>query len=191
MLSIGQILSVTLILFSVIDILGSVPVVIDLRKKNGHIQSAKATLVAGIIMILFLIFGDAFLGIFGIDVGSFAIAGSIIIFILGMEMVLGREFFKSHPNQSKTASVVPIAFPLIAGAGTLTTIVSLKAEFEDLNILLGILVNLVFVYMVLKSSSWIEKKIGDAGIGVLQKVFGIILLSIAIKLFKENVINLV
>jgi len=191
MISLGEILSITLILFSVIDILGSVPVVIDLRKKNGHIQSAKATLVAGVIMVLFLIFGDAFLGIFGIDVGSFAIAGSIIIFILGMEMVLGREFFKSHPSQSKTASIVPIAFPLIAGAGTLTTIVSLKAEFDDLNIFLGILVNLIFVYIVLKSSTWIEKKIGEGGIGILQKVFGIILLSIAIKLFKENVINLV
>ncbi len=188
MFSFGQIVSVSLILFSVIDILGSVPIIIDLRKKNGHLQSGKAAIVAGILMILFLFLGDDFLGLFGIDVGSFAIAGSIIIFILGMEMILGREFFKNQPNQGKTASIVPLAFPLIAGAGTLTTIVSVKAEFDDINILVGIVINMIFVFTVLKSSNWIERKIGEGGISVLQKVFGIILLSIAIKLFKDNII---
>lgn len=185
-----EILSVTLILFSVIDILGSVPIVIDLRQKVGHVQSEKATLVAGILMILFLFVGDNLLSLFGIDVGSFAIAGAIIMFIIGMEMILGRNFFKNEPSQSNNSSIVPIAFPLIAGAGTLTTIISIKAEYSEWNILVGIVVNLIFVYLVLKSTNWLEKKIGAGGIGVLQKVFGIILLSIAIKLFKDNIINL-
>jgi len=192
MLNFKEILSVTLILFSVIDILGSIPIVINLRKQVGHVQSGKATLVAGILMILFLFAGDNLLGLFGIDVGSFAIAGAIIMFIIGMEMILGRNFFKNEPvdGTKNTSSIVPIAFPLIAGAGTLTTIVSIKAEYSELNILVGIVVNLAFVYLVLKSTNWLEKKIGAGGIGVLQKVFGIILLSIAIKLFKDNIINL-
>lgn len=190
MLNFTQIISVTLILFSVIDILGSIPIIIDLRKKAGHIQSGKATLVAGVLMILFLFVGDNLLKLFGIDVGSFAIAGSIIMFIIGMEMILGHNFFKNEPTASNTSSVVPIAFPLIAGAGTLTTIISLRAEYEELNILVGIIVNLVFVFIVLKSTNWLEKKIGENGIGILQKIFGIILLSIAIKLFKDNLQNL-
>ena len=190
MLDFGEILSVTLILFSVINILGSVPVVIDLRKKVGHVESAKATIVAGVLMILFMFAGDNLLGLFGISVGDFAIAGSIIMFIIGMEMILGVNIFKNEPNTSNNSSVVPIAFPLIAGAGTLTTIISIKAEYSELNILMGILLNLGFVYLVLKSTNWLERKIGDGGIGVLQKVFGIILLSIAIKLFKDNIVNL-
>ena len=190
MLSFKAIVSVTLILFSVIDILGSTPIIIDLRKKNGHIQSGKATLAAGFLMILFLFVGDNLLGLFGIDVGSFAIAGSIVMFIIGLEMILGRNFFKNDTSAAGTSSIVPIAFPLIAGAGTLTTILSLRAEYAELDILVGIVVNLVFVFIVLKSTNWLERKIGDAGLGVLQKVFGIILLSIAIKLFKDNIINL-
>lgn len=190
MLSFKEVISVTLILFSVIDILGSTPVIIDLRKKMGHIQSGKATLAAGILMILFLFVGDNLLGLFGIDVGSFAIAGSIVMFILGMEMILGRNFFKNEPSAGNTSSIVPIAFPLIAGAGTLTTIISIRAEYHETNILVGIIVNLGFVYLVLKSTNWLEKKIGSAGLGVLQKVFGIILLSIAVKLFKDNIVNL-
>ena len=190
MLNFTEIISVTLILFSVIDILGSVPIVIDLRKKMGHIQSGKATLISGALMIIFLFVGDNLLGLFGIDVGSFAIAGAIIMFIIGMEMILGRNFFKNEPNENNTSSIVPIAFPLIAGAGTLTTIVSIRAEYHELNILVGIIVNLGFVYLVLKSTNWLERKIGAAGISVLQKVFGIILLSIAIKLFKDNIANI-
>ena len=190
MLSFKEILSVTLILFSVIDILGSTPVIIDLRNKMGKIQSGKATLVAGTLMILFLFVGDNLLGLFGIDVGSFAIAGSIIMFIIGMEMILGHNFFKNEPNAANTSSIVPIAFPLIAGAGTLTTIISIKAEYHEINILAGIVVNLAFIYLVLKSTNWLEKKIGPAGLGILQKIFGIILLSIAIKLFKDNIVNL-
>lgn len=190
MLSFKAIISVTLILFSVIDILGSTPIIVDLRKKNGHIQSGKATLAAGVLMILFLFVGDNLLSLFGIDVGSFAIAGSIVMFIIGLGMILGRDFFKHEPNAAGASSIVPIAFPLIAGAGTLTTILSIRAEYGELDILVGIVVNLVFVYLVLKSTTWLEKKIGDAGLGVLQKVFGIILLSIAIKLFKDNIANL-
>ena len=185
-----QILSVTLILFSVIDILGSIPIIIDLRKKVGHVQSEKATLIAGALMIAFLFVGDNLLKLFGIDVGSFAIAGSIIMFIIGMEMILGHNFFKNEPSSTNNSSVVPIAFPLIAGAGTLTTLISLKAEYEEMNILAGVVINLAFVYLVLKSTNWIERIIGENGIGILQKVFGIILLSISIKLFKDNIINL-
>ncbi|WP_422354329.1 MarC family protein [Roseivirga pacifica] len=185
-----QILSVTLILFSVIDILGSIPIIIDLRKKVGHVQSEKATLIAGALMIAFLFVGDNLLKLFGIDVGSFAIAGSIIMFIIGMEMILGHNFFKNEPSATNNSSVVPIAFPLIAGAGTLTTLISLKAEYEEMNILAGVIINLAFVYLVLKSTNWIERIIGENGIGILQKVFGIILLSISIKLFKDNIINL-
>jgi len=181
-----EIASVTLILFSIIDILGSIPVIIDLRKKNGHIESEKATIVAGVIMISFLFIGEAILRLFGIDVASFAIAGALIIFIIGMEMILDRSFFKQSPEVSSSASIVPLAFPLIAGAGSMTTILSLKAVYSQSNILIGIIVNLAFVYIVLKSSVWLEKKIGQSGFNILRKVFGIILLSLAIKLFKEN-----
>lgn len=190
MLNLAQIISVTLILFSVIDIIGSVPIVLDLRKKMGHIQSGKATLASGVLMITFLFVGDNLLGLFGLDVGSFAIAGSIIMFIIGMEMILGQNFFKHEPSEAAGSSIVPIAFPIIAGAGALTTILSLKAEYDQMNILAGIIINLAFVYLVLKTSKWLGKKIGEGGISVLRKIFGIILLSIAIKLFKDNIINL-
>ncbi len=190
MLNFTEIISVTLILFSVIDIIGSVPVIIDLRKKLGKVQSGKATLAAGVLMIAFLFVGDNLLGLFGIDVGSFAIAGSLIMFLIGMEMILGRNFFKHEPSETSGSSIVPIAFPIIAGAGTLTTLLSLRAEYHELNIMIGIIINLAFVYIALKSSAWLERKIGDGGISVLRKIFGIILLSIAIKLFKENIINL-
>lgn len=190
MLDITQIISVTLILFSVINILGSVPIIINLRKKLGHVESGKATIVAGVLMTLFMLAGDNLLGLFGISVGDFAIAGSIIMFIIGMEMILGVNIFKNEPNASNNSSVVPIAFPLIAGAGTLTTIISIKAEYDEMNIIVGIIINLAFVYLVLKSTNWLERKLGESGIGILQKIFGIILLSIAIKLFKDNIQNL-
>jgi len=190
MINIKEIFSVTLILFSIIDIIGSIPIVLDIRKKEGKIESAKATIVAGILMILFLYLGESILKLFGIDVGSFAIAGAIIILIIGMEMILGRDFFKNDPTQGSTGSIVPLAFPLIAGAGSLTTILSLKSEYAELNILIGIIINLIFVYIVLRSSKWVERKIGDGGINILRKIFGIILLAISIKLFKTNLINL-
>jgi len=186
MVNFKEIATVTLILFSIIDILGSIPIIIDLRKKNGHIESGQATLVAGVIMIAFLFIGEGILNLFGIDVESFAIAGAIIILIIGMEMILDRSFFKQEPGVSGSASIVPLAFPLIAGAGSLTTILSLKAAYSQTNILIGIVMNLLFVFLVLKSSVWLERKLGQSGFNILRKVFGIILLSLAIKLFKDN-----
>ncbi|MBV6644696.1 MAG: MarC family protein [Cyclobacteriaceae bacterium] len=186
MLNIKEILSVTLILFSVIDIISSVPLIIDLRKKAGHIQSEKATLISAVIMIVFLFLGEGILNLFGIDVGSFAIAGAIIMFLIGMEMVLGLQFFKNDTENVSSHSVVPIAFPLIAGAGTMTTLLSLRAEYDTVNVLIGIVINLLFVYLVLKTSGWLERKIGNGGFVILRKVFGVILLSIAIKLFKNH-----
>lgn len=186
MVDFKQILSVSLILFSVIDILGSIPIIINLRKKVGHIQSGKATIVAGILMITFLLVGKSILTLFGIGVEDFAIAGALIIFALGAEMILGIELFKPDPEASTSASIVPIAFPLIAGAGTLTTILTLKAEFEQINIAIGILLNLIFVFIVLKSTNWLERKLGKTGVDVLRRIFGIILLSIAVKIFKTN-----
>jgi len=185
LLNFKEIISVTLILFSVIDILGSIPIIIDLRKKAGQISSIKATVVAGVIMLLFLFLGDTILKLFGLDVASFSIAGAVVLFLLGMEMVLGIHLFKSE-GDAKTTSIVPLAFPLIAGAGTMTTIISLRAEYTYESIVTGIIINLLFVFIVLKSSDWLEKKLGQAGVDVLRKVFGIILLAIAIKLFKNN-----
>ncbi|WP_215223375.1 MarC family protein [Echinicola shivajiensis] len=182
-----EILSVTLILFSVIDILGSIPIIINLRRKSGHIQSEKATIVAGILMVLFLLLGKNILNLFGIGVDDFAIAGALIIFALGAEMILGIEIFKPDPEaDASSTSIVPIAFPLIAGAGTMTTILTLKSEFAQANIAVGILINLVIVYAVLKSTNWLEKILGKTGLDVLRRIFGIILLSIAIKIFKTN-----
>ncbi len=181
-----EILSVSLILFSVIDIVGAIPIIIDLRRRaGGHIESGKATIVAGVIMIGFLYLGKSILRLFGVDVASFAVAGAIVIFLLGLEMILGIRIFKTDPEM-KTTSIVPLAFPLIAGAGTMTTIISLRAEYAVPNILVGIVLNLVLIYVVLKSAGWIERKIGPGGTSVLQKVFGIVLLAIAIKLFKTN-----
>ena len=184
-----EILTVTFTLFAVIDMLGSVPVLISLKEKmGGHIRSTQATLASGALMILFLFLGQEFLSLLGLDVRSFAVAGSIVIFILGLEMVLGVEFFKSDSNP-KSGSVVPIAFPLIAGSGTLTTIMSLKANFHDANILIGILINLIIIYLVLKSLRWIERALGPGGLIVVRKFFGVILLAIAVKIFGTNVQN--
>jgi len=187
MFNLKEILSVTLILFSVIDILGSIPIIINLRKKVGHIQSEKATIAAGVLMVLFLLLGESILNLFGIGVDDFAIAGALIIFALGAEMILGIEIFKPDTEANATStSIVPIAFPLIAGAGTLTTILTLKSEFSQFNIGAGIFINLVVVFVVLKSTNWLERKLGQTGLDVLRRIFGIILLSIAIKIFKSN-----
>jgi len=188
MFNFTEIISVTLILFSVIDILGSVPVIIKLRKESGHVQSEKATIVAGVIMVVFLYLGEKILQLFGIDIESFAIAGALVMFIIGMEMVLGRDFFKSDESEGSSASIVPIAFPLIAGAGTMTALISLRSEFQMANILVGVVINLVLVYIVLKTSGWLERKLGKAGFNIIRKVFGIILLSISIKMFKTTLI---
>lgn len=184
--SINEIITVTFTLFAVIDMVGNVPVLASLRAKmGGEIRSLQATIASGGLMILFLFIGQQFLNILGLDVQSFAVAGSIVIFIIGLEMVLGIEFFKSDGNP-KSGSVVPIAFPLIAGSGTLTTIMSLKANYFDVNILIGILINCIVIYLVLKSLKWIEKVLGPNGMTVIRKFFGVILLAIAVKIFGSN-----
>ncbi|MCB9081843.1 MAG: MarC family protein [Lewinellaceae bacterium] len=180
-----ELISVTLILFSVIDIIGSIPIIIDLKRKGYQIESLKASAVALVIMLLFLFIGKPLLALFGVDVQSFAIAGSIIIFLLGIEMVLGVTLFRDSLD-GKTGTVIPIAFPLIAGAGTMTTIITLKAEFAPVNIALGIVLNIIIVYGVLAASDWISQKLGESGVNVLRKIFGIILLAIAVRIFKEN-----
>lgn len=183
--SIKETFTAAMILFAVIDIIGSIPIIIDLRKKVGHIQSEKASIVAAIIMIVFLFLGNSILSLIGIDVRSFAIAGAIVILFLALEMVLGITFFKGE--EPETASVVPLAFPLIAGAGTMTTLISLKAEYQTVNIIAAIFINMIFVYIVLKFSVAIEKVIGKSGIDVVRKIFGVVLLAIAIKLFITNI----
>ncbi len=184
--SINEIITVSFTLFAVIDMVGNVPVLASLRAKmGGEIRSIQATIASGGLMILFLFIGKQFLDILGLDVQSFAVAGSIVIFIIGLEMVLGIEFFKSDGNP-KSGSVVPIAFPLIAGSGTLTTIMSLKANYFDVNILIGILINCIVIFLVLKSLKWIEKVLGPNGMTVIRKFFGVILLAIAVKIFGSN-----
>jgi multiple antibiotic resistance protein len=186
-IAIKEILTVTFTLFAIIDMVGNIPVLASLRMKmGGEIRSNLATLASGALMILFLFIGKQFLDLLGLDVQSFAVAGSIVIFIIGLEMVLGHEFFKSD-NNPKSGSVVPIAFPLIAGSGTLTTIMSLKANYHDVNIFLGIIINCVIIYVVLKSLKWIEKVLGPNGMIVIRKFFGVILLAIAVKIFGSNI----
>lgn len=186
MLSLKQIVTITFTLFAVIDILGSIPVLISLKAKMGGIQASKATIASGFLMVSFLLVGEPFLNLMGVDVHSFAVAGSIVIFVIGLEMILGIELFKSDKDEAKSGSVVPIAFPLIAGSGTLTTIMSLKADFSFYNILVGILVNLICIFVVIRSLDFIERMIGKAGLMVVRKFFGVILLAIAIRIFKSN-----
>ena len=180
-----EIVTVGMVLFAVIDIVGTIPVVVDLRAKHGHIESEKASLVAGIIMIVFLFIGEEFLNLIGIDVHSFAVAGSFVLFFLALEMILGIRLYRDEAIGS--ASVVPLAFPLIAGAGTMTTLLSLKAEFQTINIIAAIILNIILVYVVLKLSAKIEKMLGENGLGVIRKTFGVVLLAIAVKLFAANV----
>jgi multiple antibiotic resistance protein len=181
-----QLLTVIFTLFAVIDIVGSIPLLIAMKEKSGAIKSLKVTLISGALMILFLFLGKPFLQLLGLDVKSFAVGGSIVIFLLGLEMVLGHEIFKGDKN-AQSGTVVPIAFPIIAGSGTLTTIMSLKANFDELYIALGILINLVIVYAVLKSLNIIERLLGPGGLLAVRKFFGVILLAIAVKIFSSNV----
>lgn len=181
-----EIFKASMVLFAVIDIVGSIPIILELKKKAGEIHSLKATLWALGLMIMFLFFGDELIGLFGIGVHEFAVAGAFVLFFLALEMILGITLFKQDGKSSKTISVVPIAFPLIAGAGSMTTLISLKAEFDEINILMAILFNTIIVFAVLRLTSPIEKLLGEGGIAILQKVFGIILLAIAVKLFSSN-----
>lgn len=183
-LSLREIFSSFMVLFAVIDITGSIPVIIDLKEKHGNIDAMKATIVAFVIMLLFFFIGEPLLGVFGVDIYSFAIAGSLVVFLIGLEMVLGIDLFKS--NISSGVSIVPVAFPLIAGAGSITSILSLKAEYHTANILIALVLNMVIVFIVIRSVKLFSRVIGQVGILILRKMFGIILLAIAIKLFLTN-----
>jgi multiple antibiotic resistance protein len=186
----NELLTISFTLFAVIDILGNIPLLITLKQKMGGIQEAKATVISGLLMILFLFVGEKFLAILGVDVKSFAVGGSIVIFILGLEMVLGVEFFKTG-DDPKSGTVVPIAFPLIAGSGTLTTIISLRANYSEWPILIAILFNLIVVYLVLKSLNAIGKLLGPSGLLAVRKFFGVVLLAIAVKIFATNASGLI
>lgn len=185
-----QLLTATFTLFAIIDIIGSIPLLIALKEKMGGIREIQATLISGGLMVLFLLIGESFLKVLGLDKKSFAVGGSIVIFILGLEMVLGHEFFKSEKNP-RAGTVVPIAFPLIAGSGTLTTIMSLKAIYDDQYVLIAILLNLGIVYIVLKSLNFLQKLLGEAGLIAIRKFFGVILLAIAVKIFANNAQGLI
>ncbi|AUN97238.1 MarC family protein [Bacteriovorax stolpii] len=181
--------SVTLILFSVIDILGAIPFILDIKKKFKVLDAFKITIVSGVLLYAFLFIGESILHLFGVDVESFAVAGGLIMFFLGLEMVLNIEIFKHDPQLAYTSPIVPLAFPLIAGAGSMTTLISLNAEYQRINIILGVFFNLIFVYFVLKSSDFIDRKIGVSGSIILRKFFGTILLAMAIRLIKKNIVG--
>jgi multiple antibiotic resistance protein len=190
-----EFLTLTFTLFAVIDVVGSIPMLISIKQKMGSISAWRVTLISGGLMVLFFFIGEPFLNILGVDIRSFAVAGSIVIFILGLEMVLGIEFFKAEKGVP-SGTVVPIAFPLIAGSGTLTTIMSLKATFEktetkEYMILLAIVVNLIIIYLVLRSLNVIERVLGKAGLLAVRKFFGVILLAIAVKVFASNASGLI
>ena len=180
-----EVFTISMVLFAVIDIVGSIPIIVGLRNKLGHVQSEKASIVALIIMVAFLFVGEEILKLIGIDASSFAVAGSFVLFFLALEMIVGIHLYKD--DNPSTASIVPIAFPLIAGAGTMTTLLSLRSQYDKINIIIAIVINVVVVYAVLKSSARIEKILGNNGLGVIRKVFGVILLAIAVKLFAANV----
>ena len=185
-ININELVTISFTLFAVIDIVGSIPLLISIKTKSGAIQEFKATLISGALMILFLFAGKPFLNMLGVDIRSFAVGGSIVLFLLGLEMVLGHEIFKSEKD-APSGTVVPIAFPLIAGSGTLTTIMSLKANFDETIILAAIIINLFVIYIVLKSLKWIERMLGKAGLLAVRKFFGVILLAIAVKIFGSNI----
>ena len=180
-----EIATVGMVLFAVIDIVGTIPVIVDLRSKHGHIESEKASLASALIMIVFLFVGEGLLKLIGIDVHSFAVAGSFVLFFIALEMILGIRIYRD--TEASSASIVPLAFPLIAGAGTMTTLLSLRSQFFIENIIVAIILNIILVYAVLKSSSKIEKMLGKTGLGVVRKTFGVVLLAIAVKLFASNV----
>ena len=186
-ISIKEIFTAFMVLFAVIDIVGNIPIIIDLRKKAGHIQSEKASIIAGLIMIVFLFVGNSILKLVGIDVHSFAVAGAFILLFIALEMILGITLYKQEDDSGLSATVFPLAFPLIAGPGSLTTLLSLRSEFHTENIILAVIINVLLIFIVLKTSAKIERLIGQNGINITRKIFGVILLAIAVKLFTSNI----
>ncbi|WP_303316947.1 MarC family protein [Flavivirga abyssicola] len=186
-LNFKEIFTAFMVLFAVIDIIGSIPIIIDLRKKAGHIQSEKASVIAGIILVVFLFLGKSILNLIGIDVNSFAVAGAFILFFIALEMILGITLYKQEESTAMSTAVFPLAFPLIAGPGSLTTLLSLRAEFRTENIIIALILNVIFIFIVLKTSAKIERLIGQNGINIIRKVFGVVLLAIAVKLFAHNI----
>lgn len=186
----NEIFKATMVLFAVIDIIGSIPIIIKIKETSGDIHANRITMVSLIIMIAFLITGEGLLMLFGVNVESFAVAGAFILFAMALEMIMGIEIFKETPMKGKSVGIVPLAFPIIAGAGSMTTLISLRAEYEMINILIAILINMLVVYATLKLTRRIERLIGPGGVAILKKVFGIILLAIAVKLFASNVTQL-
>jgi multiple antibiotic resistance protein len=186
-LNFKEIFTAFMVLFAVIDIVGNIPIVIDLRKKVGHIQSEKASIISGVIMIVFLFLGKSILNLIGIDVNSFAVAGAFILFFIALEMILGVTLYKQEEHTAMTASIFPLAFPLIAGPGSLTTLLSLRAEFRIENIIVAVILNVIIIFIVLKTSGKIERVLGANGINIVRKIFGVILLAIAVKLFAHNI----
>lgn len=187
MLNFKEIATASMVLFAVIDIIGSIPVIISLREKNGHISSTKASIIAAVVMVVFLFVGEEILKLIGINVNEFAVAGAFILFFIAMEMILGVTLFKEKKGKKQTATVFPIAFPMVAGPGSLTTLVSLRAEYEAQNIIIAILVNVLVVFLVLKTSGKLQKLLGANGIAIIEKIFGVILLAISVKLFTSNI----
>lgn len=186
-LNFKEIFTAFMVLFAVIDIVGNIPIIIDLRKKVGHIQSEKASIIAGVIMVLFLFLGKNILSLIGVDVNSFAVAGAFVIFFIALEMILGITLYKDDGSGAVTASIFPLAFPLIAGPGSLTTLLSLRAEFAIENIIIAVICNVIVIFIVLKTSAKIERVLGKNGINIIRKVFGVVLLAIAVKLFAHNI----
>jgi multiple antibiotic resistance protein len=186
-LNFKEIFTAFMVLFAVIDIVGNIPIIIDLRKKVGHIQSEKASIIAGVILIVFLFLGKSILNLIGIDVNSFAVAGAFILFFIALEMILGITLYKQEEHDAMTTAVFPLAFPLIAGPGSLTTLLSLRAEFRTENIIIAVIMNVILIFIVLKTSGRIERFLGTNGINIVRKIFGVVLLAIAVKLFAHNI----
>ena len=182
-----EIFTATMVLFAVIDIVGNIPIVLSLRKKAGHIRSGKASIIAAVVMIIFLFLGERILNLIGINVNEFAVAGAFILFFIALEMILGITLFKEGDTNPDLATIFPLAFPMLAGPGSLTTLLSLRAVYSIENIIVAIVVNVIVVYIVLKTSASLQRFLGKNGIAVIQKVFGVILLAIAVKLFTSNI----
>jgi len=185
--SFKEIMTATMILFAVIDIIGNIPIIISLREKAGHIHSEKASLIAAVVMIVFLFLGERILSLIGINVNEFAIAGAIVLFFIALEMILGITLFKDDGSTPEMATVFPLAFPMLAGPGSLTTLLSLRAEYALENVIVAVLVNIIIVYIVLKTSARLQRMLGKNGIAIIRKVFGVVLLAISVKLFTSNI----